>query len=258
MTAPEVIAVVAAGATAGAMNTLVGSGTLVTFPVLLAIGYPPITANVSNNIGLVPGSVAGAYGYRRELRGQRNRAIRLGTMSALGGVAGAVALLTLPPGAFKAIVPVFILIALGLVVAQPRLNRRLAARRAAATTEQTEKNPGEGPAVRASVFGTGIYGGYFGAAQGVILISFLGLALPEDLQRVNALKNVLAGIVNLVAGIVFVFAADVSWLAAGLIAVGSTVGGTLGGRYGRRLPPAALRAVIVVVGLFAVVHLLTS
>ncbi|MEA2481755.1 MAG: uncharacterized protein QOJ07_3677 [Thermoleophilaceae bacterium] len=249
-----------AGVAAGAINTLVGSGTLVTFPVLLSVGYAPVVANVSNNIGLVPGAFTGAIGYRRELEGQRGRALRLGSMSALGGLAGAIALLVLPPGAFKAIVPAFIVIALVLIVLQPRLNARMEARRAAAgpAAGPAVRPQGEGLATRAAVFATGIYGGYFGAAQGIMLLGFLGVALPDDLQRVNALKNVLAGTVNLVASIVFVLVADVAWLPAGLIAAGSVAGGVLGARYGRRLPPAALRAVVVAVGLFALVRVVTS
>jgi uncharacterized protein len=220
----------------------------VTFPVLLALGYPPVTANVSNTVGLVPGSLSGAIGYRRELRGQRRRALRLGVASVLGGVAGAVALLKLPPSAFKTIVPVFIAIALVLILLQPRLNRAIAAHRP----------PGghEGLATRAAVFATGVYGGYFGAAQGIMLLGVLGLALPDDLQRVNALKNVLAMLVNLVAGVVFALVADVAWDVAALLAVGSAAGGQLGARYGRRLPPAALRVVIVIVGCTAIVRLL--
>ena len=219
-----------------------------TFPVLLALGYAPVTANVSNTIGLVPGSLSGAIGYRRELRGQGRRALRLGVASVLGGIAGAVALLALPASAFKAIVPVFIVIALVLIVLQPRLNRSLARHRP----------PGghDGLVTRAAVFGTGVYGGYFGAAQGILLLGILGLALPDDLHRVNALKNVLAMLVNLVAGVVFAFVAHVAWDVAALLAVGSAAGGQLGARYGRRLPPAALRAVIVVVGCTAIIRLL--
>ncbi len=240
----EAVAVLAAGVAAGTVNTVVGSGTLITFPILLAVGYPPVTANVSNTIGLVPGSVAGAIGYREELRGQRGRALRLGTGSVLGGITGAVGLLVLPDDLFEAIVPVFIAIALILIVAQPALARRLGER------------GGAGRGTAAGVFGAGVYGGYFGAAQGILLLGILGLTLPEPLQRINALKNVLAGSVNAVAGLVFVFAAHVAWLPVALIAVGSTGGGVLGARYGRKLPPWALRAIIVVVGTVAIVRLL--
>lgn len=242
------LAIFAAGIVAGTINTVVGSGTLVTFPALLAFGYAPVTANVSNTVGLVPGSAAGAIGYRRELSGQWRRALRLAVASTLGGITGAVLLLSLPASAFKAIVPVFIAIALLLIVAQSRLSRLLGKRRA--------PHEGVGPWVMAGVFASGVYGGYFGAAQGILLLAILGLVLDEELQRINALKVVLAGLVNLVAGIVFVIAAHIAWLPAGLIAIGSILGGILGAWQGRRLPPAVLRFVIVVVGIVAIVRLL--
>jgi uncharacterized protein len=248
----EVAAIALAGFAAGAINTLVGSGTLITFPVLLAFGYSPVTANVSNTIGLVPGSVSGAIGYRRELAGQRARALRLGSMSVAGGTTGAVLLLLLPASAFKAIVPVFIALALLLTIVQPRLNAWLLRReidleshRAAALTP-------------IAVFLTGVYGGYFGAAQGILLLGFLGVMLAQDLQRTNALKNVLAGLTNGVAGVYFAFAAHVEWGPAAIIAGTSIVGAQVGARYGRRLPPEALRAVIVAVGVFAIVRLLVD
>jgi uncharacterized membrane protein YfcA len=244
----EVIAIGLAGLAAGAINTVVGSGTLITFPVLLAFGYSPVTANVSNTIGLVPGSLSGAVGYRRELEGQR---LRLGTASLLGGMTGAVLLLVLPASAFKAIVPVFIAIALVLVVLQPRLNRLLAQRQISRENEGGRWTP-------VGVYAAGVYGGYFGAAQGILLLGMLGVALPQDLQRTNALKNVLTAIVNGVAGIYFVFAAHVEWGPAGIIAGASIVGGQIGAHYGRRLHPAVLRGVIVVVGLTAIVRLLAT
>jgi uncharacterized membrane protein YfcA len=244
------LAIFAAGIAAGGINTLVGSGTLITFPVLLAFGYAPVTANVSNTIGLVPGSVAGAIGYRRELSGQRRRAIPLAAASAVGGTVGAILLLSLPPSAFKDIVPAFIVIALVLIMLQPRLGRALEARRSRATHEA-------GLIAILAVFASGIYGGYFGAAQGIMLLAILGLSLPtEHLQRINALKVVLAGLVNLIAGIIFIFAAHVAWLPALLIAIGSIIGGIAAARWGRRLPASALRAVIVVVGITAIVRLL--
>lgn len=242
-------AILAAGLVAGTINTVVGSGTLVTFPVLLGFGYAPVVANVSNTIGLVPGSAAGAVGYRRELIGQRRRIVPLAIASLLGGVGGAALLLTLPASAFKAIVPAFIGIAVILIVVQPRLSRALEARGAPA-----QKRAGV-PATLA-VFASGVYGGYFGAAQGILLLAILGLALEDDLQRINALKVVLAGLVNLVAGVIFACVAHVAWLPALLIAAGSILGGILGARHGRRLPPAALRALIVLVGVVAIVRLL--
>jgi uncharacterized protein len=247
----EVVAIALAGLAAGAINTVVGSGTLITFPVLLAFGYSPVTANVSNTIGLVPGSLSGAVGYRRELAGQGRRILRLGAASLVGGAVGAVLLLELPGSAFKAIVPAFIGIALVLVVLQPRLNRMLAARKVDRVREGGIFTP-------LAVFAAGVYGGYFGAAQGILLVGFLGVTLPQSLQRTNALKNVLTAVVNGVAGVYFAFAAHVEWGPAGIIAGASMVGGQLGAHYGRRLPPAVLRGVIVVVGTTAIVRLLVE
>jgi uncharacterized membrane protein YfcA len=248
VTAAHALAIFAAGIAAGTINTVVGSGTLITFPVLLSLGYAPVTANVSNTIGLVPGSASGAIGYRRELRGQRARGTRLAGASIAGGITGAVLLLALPASAFKAIVPLFIVIALVAILAQPWLVRKLGSRRRPA-------HANAGPGATVAVYGAGIYGGYFGAAQGIMLLAILGLALDEELQRINALKVVLAGLVNFVAGVIFVFSAHVAWGAAALIAGGSILGGVIGARWGRRLPPPALRALIVVVGVTAIVRL---
>jgi len=241
--------VLVAGVFAGGINTVVGSGTLVTFPVLLAVGYPPVVANVSNTVGLVPGSISGAIGYRAELAGQRERVMRLGTASLLGGLTGAVLLLTLPESAFEAIVPVLIALALVLVVLQPRLSRMVAERR-------TRARPHGGPLLWTGIYGTGVYGGYFGAAQGIILLALMGIAIPdEDLQRLNALKNVLAAIVNGVAAVLFIAVADVAWAPALILAVGAAAGGQIGAKVGRRLSPALLRGVIVVVGVAAIVQI---
>jgi uncharacterized membrane protein YfcA len=246
------VAIFGAGIVAGTINTVVGSGTLFTFPILLAFGYPPVVANVSNTVGLVPGSVSGAFGYRRELAGQKRRGLPLAIASGLGAIVGSVLLLSLPASAFKAIVPGFIAIALVLILFQSRLSRVIRARRRAVGDPPDHA----GPAATAAVFGSGVYGGYFGAAQGIMLLAILGLALEDDLQRINALKVVLAGLVNLIAGVIFVFVAHVAWLPALLIAVGSTIGGVVGARGGRRLPSWALRAVIIAVGIFAIVRLL--
>jgi uncharacterized protein len=247
----EIVCIALAGMAAGTINTVVGSGTLITFPVLLAFGYAPVTANVSNTIGLVPGSVSGAIGYRRELSGQRRRALRLGAMSVLGGLTGAALLLVLPASAFKAIVPVFIAVALVLTVAQPQIARWLARR-------EIDLQVDGHPLTAVAVYLTGVYGGYFGAAQGILLLAILGVALDQDLQRTNALKNVLAGAVNGVAGLYFAFAAHVAWGPAAVIAVAAVAGGQLGARHGRRLAPGALRALIVLVGIAAIVQLLLS
>ena len=283
------LAIFAAGLAAGTINTVVGSGTLITFPTLLAFGYPPVLANVSNNVGLVPGTVSGAYGYRAELAGQRRRLMRLGAASLCGGLVGAILLLVLPADAFKAIVPALIGVSLVMVVFQPRLSRWVAARQqartaappgppdgpgntggsdgpagsvtvvATATTvrEQTalQGDPG-GPVLCVLVFLSGVYGGYFGAAQGVLLLGLMGIAFTDSMQRINAVKVVLAGLVNGIAGVVFVVATHIDWGAAGLIAAGAILGGQIGARIGRKLPPWGLRLLIVCVGIAALVKLL--
>jgi uncharacterized protein len=248
VSALDVVFVILAGLGAGAINAVVGSGTLITFPVLLALGYPPVIANVSNTIGLVPGSIAGAWGYRRELEGQARRLGRLLVSSVAGGIVGAILLLALPAAAFKAIVPAFIVVALVLVVVQPRVARGLAAR-----GREPGNIGGFGPL--AGLFACGVYGGYFGAAQGIVILALLGFLAHESLQHANAIKNVLAGATNLVAGAIFAFAAPVDWEVAALIAAGATIGGLAGARIGRRLPAPALRALIVVVGSVAIAKL---
>jgi uncharacterized protein len=255
VTPVEVAAILLAGVAAGTINTVVGSGTLITFPTLLAFGVPPVTANVSNTIGLVPGSASGAWGYRRELAGQRSRLLRLGSASLLGGLAGAVLLLWLPSEAFDTIVPALILLGVALVVLGPRIGRWVAVRH-----EHLGGLPDHGAAwVWPAVLLAGVYGGYFGAAQGVLLMAILGIGLDDALQRHNATKNVLALLVNGVAAVLFAFVApDVDWLVAGLIAVGAVVGGQIGAHVGRRIPDGLLRAVIVVVGLVALVVFLTD
>ena len=246
----EIAAIFAAGVGAGAINAVVGSGSLITFPTLLAFGFAPVVANVSNNVGLVPGNLSAVYGYRRELAGQRSLLLRLGPVAAAGGLAGAVLLLSLPAGAFALIVPVLILIACALVLVQPRLSAWVARR-------QEEKGGNRAPvALTAGTLLSAAYGGYFGAAQGVLVIGLLGTFSADGMQRINGAKNVLVAIVNATAAIVFVIFAHVNWLAVLLIAVGSTLGGVLGARLGRRLPPLALRIVVVLIGLISAVRLI--
>lgn len=249
MTWIEALAIIAAGMGAGFVNAVVGSGSLITFPTLLAFGYAPVTANVSNNIGLVPGSASGVYGYRRELDGQGKRARTLACGSASGSLVGAVLLLTLPSTVFNTIVPILVLVACALMAVQPRLSRWVADRR-------PEDARDVGAAPLAIAFLAGIYGGYFGAAQGIILLAMLAVFVPDHLQRSNALKNVLAGTVNAVAAIVFILFADVAWEAVALIAVGSVIGGALGARIGRRIPPRVLRSLVIALGLFVAIRLL--
>ena len=248
MSLGDALLIMIAGMAAGMINTVVGSGSLITFPTLIALGYPPVLANVSNNIGLVPGAISGAIGYRRELLGQRERLLRLVPASAIGGLTGSILLLELPSSVFTKVVVVLILIALTLVVVQPRLSRWLAARGHA-------RSHVKAPLI-VLVASAGIYGGYFGAAQGIILIALLGIFVADELQRLNGMKNVLAMSVNLVASITFIIATDVNWAIVACIAVGSVIGGQIGATVGRKLDPRALRAVIVVVGLSALIRLL--
>jgi uncharacterized membrane protein YfcA len=251
MSVADFLIILLAGIGAGTINTVVGSGSLITFPTLVALGYPPLLANVSNNVGLVPGSVSGVHGYRRELVRQRSRLWRLVPASLLGALTGATLLLVLPSSLFDKVVIVLICIALVLVVAQPTLSRRLAARRAARPQNHHDATLG----VQVLVALSGVYGGYFGAAQGIILISILGIMIDDHLQRLNACKNVLAGSVNAMAAIVFILFAEVDWRVVAAIAVGSVIGGQIGARYGRRLNPSALRGAIVVVGIVALIRM---
>jgi len=251
----DLLALLGAGGLAGLINTVVGSGTLITFPTLLALGVPPVIANISNTVGLAPGSLSGAWATRPELDGQRRRVLWLGSASLLGGIAGALLLLWLPSKAFDAIVPILIGLGCVLVIVQPFIARRLAYRRARLGTEA--ESPVLGSVLLWLAVGlTGVYGGYFGAAQGVLLIAILGIGFAEPLARINAIKNVLATIVNGIAAVVFVIVSQVNWPAAIAIAVGSVLGAQLGGRVGRKLPPTLYRVIIVVVGVAAIISLL--
>ncbi|WP_314408722.1 sulfite exporter TauE/SafE family protein [Streptomyces kroppenstedtii] len=268
MTPWEAVAVFAAGVGAGGVNTVVGSGTLITFPVLLATGLPPVTATVSNALGLVPGAVSGAFGYRKELRGQRRRILRLSVGALLGGFSGAVLLLALPATAFEKIVPVVVGLALVLVAFQPLITKRLRRRRevrSPSATTDTPDAPGTpggpvrrdgGPLLFVGLTLASVYGGYFAAAQGIIYMSLMGVLLDETMQRLTAVKNVLVAVVNTVAATFFLFVADFDWTAVALIAVGSAIGGQLGAAVGRRFSPVVLRTLIVTIGAVALVQLL--
>lgn len=240
----EVAVIALAGLWAGMINTVVGSGTLVTFPVLVALGYPPVTATTSNAIGLISGSITGAVGYRKELAGHAPRVVRYAIASFLGAIGGAVLLLSLPQDAFETIVPVLVGLSVILVAVQPVLARRLRNR------EQRDRT--SSPLLYFLIFLVGVYGGYFTAAQGIMLVGVMGLLVADPLQRLNAFKNMLASVVNLVAGVIYAVVAPVDWSVVGIIAVSSIVGGLLGAKVGRRLQPALLRTVIVVIGIAAV------
>ena len=248
MTPLEMVAVIAAGMGAGAINAVVGSGSLISFPTLLAVGYSPVTANVSNNIGLVPGSLSGIFGYRRELEGQASRVRKLAIGSIVGSLVGAGLLLALPASVFDRVVPFFVLGASLLMVVQPRVSRWVSERR-------NEDAPDVHVVAVLATFVAGVYGGYFGAAQGIILLAVLGIMVPDDIHRSNAVKNVLAGLVNSVAAAYFIAFADVAWEAVALVAVGAVVGGALGARYGRRIPPVALRRLVIAIGLIVAAKL---
>jgi uncharacterized protein len=243
------LAIFVAAVAAGTINAVVGSGSLITFPTLLALGYAPVIANVSNNIGVIPGNITASFGYRAELTGQRDRLVRLGVASFAGALTGAIALLALPAGVFKLVVPVLIITACVLVILQPKLSAWVAGR-------NPDRSDRIGPVLMGGVFLTGVYGGYFGAAQGVLLVGLLGVFLTDNLQRINAGKNVLVTIVNGVAALVFVIFAHVAWLVVALIAVGSGLGGLIGAKIGRRLSPLALRIIIVIIGVVSAVKLI--
>ncbi|MEJ2868430.1 sulfite exporter TauE/SafE family protein [Actinomycetospora sp. OC33-EN08] len=246
----EIALIAVAGVWAGTINTVVGSGTLVTFPVLVALGFPPVTATTSNAIGLITGTITGAYGYRSELRGHGPRLVRYGVASLFGAIGGTVLLLSLPADAFETIVPVLVGAAVVLVAVQPLLTRRLRDRDTGSTGRPWLLYP--------LIFLVGVYGGYFTAAQGIMLVGIMGLLLDDPLQRLNAFKNALAAVVNLVAGAIYAFVAPIDWTVVLILAISSTVGGLLGARIGRRLSPVVLRVVIVVIGVAAIVDLVLS
>ena len=258
MSVPHIVLIILAGFGAGAINALVGSGTLITFPTLVALGYPPVTSTMSNAIGLVAGSASGTWGYRAELGGQWDRLRWQIPASLTGAVLGAFLLLHLPEKVFVEIVPVLLVLALVLVVTGPRIQSwaRRRAQEAGRSAEQV--TPARMAVLVIGTFAVGVYGGYFTAAQGILMVGIMGALLPESVQRMNAAKNLLTLLVNVVAAVGYTLVAfdRISWPVAGLIAAGSLVGGSLGARYGRRLSPNALRATIVVVGLIGLYRLL--
>ena len=214
----------------------------------MALGYPPVVANVSNTVGLVFGSAGGAVGYRRELAGQSRRMLWLAVPTAAGAILGAVLLLVLPQDVFTLVVPVLIAIAIVLVLIQPRLSRHINAGH--------EGGWAAGVLLPLGTFLTAIYGGYFGAAQGVILMSVFMILIDDSLQRLNALKNVFAAVVNGIAAVYFVIFASVSWEPALLIAVSSVAGSQVGAVVGRRLSSTLLRALVVAAGVAGLIKLL--
>lgn len=254
----EIIVIALAGFGAGAINAVVGSGTLVTFPTLVAFGYPPVVATMSNAVGLVAGSTSGTWGYREELKGQWHRLRWQLPAAFLGAILGAFLLLHLPEQAFARIVPVLLGAALILVLVGPRIQEWATRRAERAGREDTRTSAGRMTVLTVGTFAVGVYGGYFTAAQGILQLALMGALLPESMQRMNAAKNLISLIVNIVAAVSYTVVAfdRISWEAAGLIAVGSLVGGVVGARYGRRLSPGVLRVAVVVIGLIGIWRLL--
>jgi uncharacterized membrane protein YfcA len=252
------LAVVGAGLGAGIVVTAIGAGSLVSFPILLAVGINPLVANVSNTVGLVPGGLSGTWGYRSEMTGYPHLVRRVAITSVLGSLAGAVLLLAFPPGAFEAVVPYLVLFAATLVGIQPFVSaalRRRAERRGVVITSDRETM---GPKLTAVSSVIGAYGGYFGAGQGVMLVAFLALGLDVPLQTINAVKNLAILAANVAATVVFVFVAPLDWLVVALIAVGSIVGGWIGAHLGRRLPPTVFRTLVVLFGYVVAIRLIVG
>lgn len=248
MSFTDVLFIALAGFGAGGINAVVGSGGLITFPTLLALGYPPIVANVTANVGILPGSIAGAFAYRKFFHGSPRHLIIATVFSAAGGVAGALLLLALPPAWFDAIVPVLIGLAVVLVILGPTIKR------AVLRQGHDPDRPDSRMPLFLATAANGVYGGYFGAGQGIILLSFLPLMLRGGLQRANAYKNVIAAACNGAAALTFIFLAEIDWLAVLILAIASFFGGLVGGKYGQRIPEGVFRVFIVIVGIAAMAY----
>ncbi len=253
------LAVVFAGLGAGVVITAIGAGSLVSFPILLAVGLPPVTANVCNTVGLVPGGLTGTWGYRSMMHGRAPWVKTIFATSAGGAIVGAILLLVLPAAAFDAVVPALVIFASLLVAVQPLISRHLVRR---ATLLGTPRQPASRRRLSSPLIGTssllGVYGGYFGAGQGVMLVACLAFGIDDDLQVVNALKNVAILSSNVAASVVFIGFADLDWLVIGLVAAGSVVGGQLGAMIGLRLPAAVFRFLVVTMGLLVGIRLLVT
>jgi uncharacterized membrane protein YfcA len=249
LTTPHVILLVLGGLVAGIINGVAGGGSLISFPLLLALGYPALTANVTNTVGIWPGYAGGAAGFREEIAGQRERLVRLIFVALLGGIVGAILLLTTSSAVFKNLAPWLVLGASLLFAAQPLLRRALGG--------SSHAPPRTRPVLLAGgTFAASIYGGYFGAGLGVMLLAILGLTLPDSIARTSGLRTALSILVNGVAAAVFLIHGGLAWRAVGLLAIGSLVGGWIGARVALRIPAMALRVVVVAVGLATVIKLL--
>jgi uncharacterized membrane protein YfcA len=276
----QLLLLAAAALVAGAVNAVAGGGSLLSFPALLAVGYPAITANVTNAVALTPGYFGGALGYRRELAGQRRRIVALGATSAVGAVVGAFLLLVSSPELFERIVPFLIFLACGLLALQTRLSRLVQARRAGDSDPEPSGNPRPGAPAAGSAgadrhpspagadrhtgplfvtqFLAAVYGAYFGAGVGIMMLAILGIFLTDSLQRLNALKGLLSFLINLIAAVYFALFAEVSWVAVAVMAVASLVGGQLGVLLARRLNDQVLRWLVIAFGVAVGLRLLLA
>jgi uncharacterized protein len=242
-----IVLLAAAGFLAGALNAAAGGGSLISFPALIAVGYPPLTANVTNNIAVAPGYVTGATGYRRELRGQGHRILPLTVASAIGSLVGVGLILISSQSAFESIVPFLVLAACVLLAFQPAITRRL--------EEHSGDRDRPGSGVLAGQALAAVYGGYFSAALGVVVLAILGLAFDDTLQRLNALKALLQLIIGAVSAVGFALVTPVAWTAVAVVAPASVVGGEVGARLARRVSDRALRVGIVTYGFACAVWL---
>lgn len=241
----EVLIFLAAVA-AGFINAMAGGGTLVTFPVLLAIGIPPIVANVTNTVALVPGTIGGMWSQRNEFHSQYRRLLKLLPVAIVGGILGGLLILNTSESAFRSIIPFLIFAATLLLAAQVKIKNWVVARIGHAHTEH------QNPIIMLSlVFAAAIYGGYFGAGMGVILMAILGLVTDESMTRLNFLKQALAFAINLAAAIYFAFSGKVDWMVAFVMIFGSLLGGLIGGKLAGRIRPELLRWIVVTAGLVA-------
>lgn len=236
-----------AGFVAGAINAAAGGGSLITFPALIAAGYPPLIANVTNNVAVLPGYVTGAWGYRANLRGQRRRIVPLAVVSAFGSIVGVGLILVSSQGAFESVVPFLVLAACALLAAQPVIGRRLGERTGA------HGRPGIGSLVAQTL--AAVYGGYFGAALGVAVIALLGVFFDDTLQRLNALKALLQLVIGAAAALGFALLTPVAWGAAAIVGPASLAGGLVGARLARRVSDPVLRGGIVAYGVAAAIWL---
>lgn len=245
----RVLLVAAAALLAGAVNAVAGGGTLISFPALLLLGFPALTANVTSTLGLLPGYAGGSIAYRAELSVQRERVRFLGPISVLGAIGGAVLLTRTSNSVFTAVVPWLILLACGLLLLQPLVTSRVRSRR-------PEREQHRSPVLAVMQFLGGIYGAFFGAGLGVMMLAVLGIFIRDDLQRINALKGMMALIINVVAAMYFALFGPVSWIAVAVMLPASAAGGFAGVALARRLPPTVLRMLIVALGVAFALHLL--